>query len=308
SLNRPSGLAIGPNGNLFVSDSGNNRVLEFPAGAAYATLAVRVYGQPDFTSRSAPNSVTAQTLNGPQGVWVDGSYTLYVVDSSANRVLLFPNTKGLPAVGASAAIVIGQDDFNTGASTRLKGPVDVTTDSSGRLYVSDTSNNRVLIFSSLLFLPISGAVPTAVIGQPSLTVLAPNWNSRDGLATPEGLSTASGIYLDRQDTLYVGDAGNNRVVHILKQAAVVNAAHFLANVPVASGAISSLFGEGLSAESASATGFPLPRSLARREVVINDEIKAPLLFVSPAQINLQLPAGAPAGSQKIGVRVAETGE
>src|SRR5262249_44311208 len=158
---------------------------------------------------------------------------------------------------------------------------------------------RVLVFPSLLFLPISGAAPTAAIGQPSLTVVAPNWNSRDGLATPEGLSSPTGIYLDRQDTLYVGDTGNNRVVHILKQAAVVNAAHFLANVPVASGAISSLFGEGLAADSASATGLPLPRSLLRREVVINDEIKAPLLFISPTQINLQLPTSAPAGSQRI---------
>jgi uncharacterized protein (TIGR03437 family) len=54
--------------------------------------------------------------------------------------------------------------------------------------------------------------------------------------------------------------------------------------------------------------LPLPSSLAGRTVEINDAATAPLLFVSPGQINLQLPWETPLGSQRLAVRRADTGE
>lgn len=54
------------------------------------------------------------------------------------------------------------------------------------------------------------------------------------------------------------------------------------------GGLLSIFGAGLSIETAAAEGLPLPRRLADVEVRING-IRAPLLFVSPGQINLQVP-------------------
>ena len=61
------------------------------------------------------------------------------------------------------------------------------------------------------------------IGQPDLTGNSPDWNATDSLATPEGLYSPLGLYIDRMDTLYVGDPGNNRVVHFLKPAVVTRA-------------------------------------------------------------------------------------
>ena len=68
---RPSGVAIGPNGDLFVADSGNNRVLEFPAGAGNGASAIRVFGQPGMTTSVKPSQVSPQTLAVPQGIAVD---------------------------------------------------------------------------------------------------------------------------------------------------------------------------------------------------------------------------------------------
>src|SRR5262249_27344696 len=85
TLNTPSGVAIGPDGDVFVSDSGNIRVLEFPPDARAGSPAVRVFGQPSFNAGAAPSPVSAQTLAGPQGIAMNG-YTLYVADTSANRV------------------------------------------------------------------------------------------------------------------------------------------------------------------------------------------------------------------------------
>jgi uncharacterized protein (TIGR03437 family) len=307
SLQVPSGLALGPDGDLFVADTGNNRVLEFPAQAGTGASAIRVYGQPSATSATRPAQASAQTLSAPQGLAVDSSYNLYVADTAANRVVIFPNTQAAPPSGMAAAFVIGQPSFNA-SSAFLRSPADVAIDSQGNVYVSDQGNNRVLIYPSLLFLPSAGGAPTGVVGQKDFSGVTANWSASNGLATADGLFAPLGLYVDRQDTLYVGDSGNNRVLQFLKAAAVVNAATYQAGASIGQGAIATLFGSGLTGESATSSGAPWPPTLAKREVVINDELRAPIYFMSSSQVNFQLPQAAPLGAGRIAVRVAETGE
>jgi len=307
TLKAPSGLAIGPNGDLFVADGGNNRVLEFPAGAGNGAVALRVYGQPSFTSSLRPTQVSTQTLADPQGIFVDQGSNLYVADSPANRVMVFPNTTTAPTTGMSATYVIGPASFNTTQST-LKAPLDVATDSSGDIFISDEGNNRVLIYQSLVFLATAGGTPSGVLGQATTGGTTPNWDSLDGLATADGLNSPFGIYVDRQDTLYVGDAGNSRVLQFLKPAVVVNAATFAAGVPVAQGSLASLFGPGLATGAAGATTTTWPTKLLNRQVVVNDQNAAPLYYFSGTQANFQVPSNAPLGTQRIAVRTADTGE
>jgi len=312
SLRAPGGLAFGPDGDLFVADAGNSRVLEFVSGAGNQASAIRVYGQPNFTSSITSTQVSAQTLTSPVGVFVDSAFNLYVADSGANRVVVFPNTQAAPPTGMAAAFVIGQARFDTtagGSGTSLRAPTGVAVDQSGDIFVADSGNNRVLQFPSLVFLPVEGATASAAIGQPGTSGTAANWDSPDGLATADGLSSPFGIYLDRQDTLYVADAGNSRVVQFLKAASAVNAASFQASVPVPQSGLVALFGSGIvSGSSATASGAPWPTSLLNRQVVVNDVTPAPLYFVGPTQVNFQFPSAAPAGSQRIAVRLADTGE
>ncbi len=308
SLRSPIGLAVGPNGDIFVADTGNNRVLEFPAGASTNTPAIRVYGQASFTSGVAPTILSAQTLSVPRGVSIDSALNLYVADTGANRVLIIPNTQVAPTAGTPAAFVIGQNSFSTNSGGSLKGPEDVALDSSGNIYVSDTGNNRVLIFPSLLFLPISGGTAVGVIGQRDSNGTSADWNSTDGLATPESLFAPRGLFMDRRDTLYVGDAGNNRLLHFLKPAAVVNAAHYQSGVPVSQGGLAALKGAGVADQTTGPATPPFSTELGNRQVVFNETIAAPIFAVTNSQINFQVPSGAPVGSDRIAVKMADTGE
>ncbi len=312
SLRSPSGVAVGPQGDLFVSDTGNNRVLHFPPELSNGAAAVRVFGQPDFSSGSFPAQVSAASLLLPEGLFVDDFGFLYVADTAANRVLIYPNAIEAATTGASAATVLGQPRFDSGEAiaglSGLQGPRQVATDSEGQIYVADSGNNRIMVFPSVVSLPIFGAEASDLIGQPNADSTRANWNSSDGRATPQGLFAPVGVFVDRNDTLYVGDTGNNRVIHFLRPAAAVNAAHFLPLVPVAPGGLISLFGSGFAADSAQATTTPLPRTLAGSMVEVNDTLRAPLLFVSGRQVNLQLPSQSPAGSQRIAVRRADTEE
>jgi uncharacterized protein (TIGR03437 family) len=296
---------------LFVADTGNHRVLEFAARPGTAAAAIRVYGQPNTTSSVPPGVVSSQTLTAPQGVFIDAAANLYVADTGANRVVIFPNTQAAPLAGTPASFVVGQSSFQAtsgGSGTLFKAPGDVSVDEAGNIYVADSGNNRVLVFPALFTLPVAGGVAAAVVGQQDLSGTNANWNSAGGAATPEALNGPAGIYLDRQGTLYVADTGNNRVLHFLKQVSVANSATSQAGMPVAPGALVTLSGQGLAAATESVEGPAWATSLANREVVVNDLITVPLQQISWEQSKVQIPFSAPLGSARIAVRVAETGE
>lgn len=309
SLNSPAGIALDGDGNLFVADSGNNRVLEFPPNG---TSAIRVFGQPGFTSGTPSNISSAQTLTTPQGVFADASSTLYVADTGANRVMIFPNTRDAAQAGSAAAIVLGQAAFDVsaagGGASGLRLPWDVAQDSAGNIYVSDDGNNRVLIYPSLIFLPLSGAAASAVVGQRDLSGSGPNFNSSSRQATPEGLVSPLGIFVDRKDTLYIGDAGNSRVVHFLKPASLLHAANSQSGAPLPLGGMAKFLGDGLAENEEKAAAGALPQSLAGREVAVNDQLLAPLASVSTGEIDFQVPSASPIGTARVAVRDSQTSE
>src|SRR5262249_59225516 len=80
--------------------------------------------------------------------------------------------------------------------------------------------------------------------------------------------------------------------------AAASAASFRTNA-VARESIASIFGSSLATEPQAAAAIPLPTTLANTSVRVRDgagnESLAPLFFVSPAQINLLIPAGAATG-------------
>lgn len=78
----------------------------------------------------------------------------------------------------------------------------------------------------------------------------------------------------------------------------VNAASFQAAAPVAPGSLAAINGDSLAPSTVAASILPLPLSLAGVSVTMNG-IPAPLLFVSPGQINVQVPYEVPPGSATV---------
>jgi len=84
--------------------------------------------------------------------------------------------------------------------------------------------------------------------------------------------------------------------------AVVNAASFAVNQPLAPGSLASIFGAGLAVSTAQASLLGLSTGLAAVSVTIGG-VPAPLQYVSPAQINLQVPWNLPAGTADVRVAI-----
>jgi DNA-binding beta-propeller fold protein YncE len=211
---------------LFVSDSGNNRVLVFTLNTnntLSSKTAANVLGQPNFKS-CYPNGGTfyggattqSYTYN-PEGLAFDSTHNLlYVADSYNNRVLVF-NTATITN-GMNASYVLGQPGFTTGGGNQagsgspvagdMYNPVGLAYDGSTYLYVADNANSRVLIFNTSTL--SNGKNASYEFGQPSggtaFTTSTPA-TSQSGMSYPEGLA-----YDSTNSRLYVSDSNNNRVL------------------------------------------------------------------------------------------------
>jgi uncharacterized protein (TIGR03437 family) len=109
-----------------------------------------------------------------------------------------------------------------------------------------------------------------------------------------GDSTSAGDYIFSAEVVIAALAAGARI----SAGGVVNAATFVAapNNTIAPGGLLSIFGAGLAPTTASAQALPLPTTLANTQVTINN-IAAPLIFVSPNQINAQAPFELATGSK-----------
>jgi len=210
----PQGVAVDSSGHLWVAEIYNMRVLRFDNAASKANGANAdgVLGQPDFTSKALQTSQSGMGgpsgKGGPSGLSVDGNGRLWVADTFNHRVLRFDNAAA-KTNGANADGVLGQPDFTSSAShtsrSGMNTPRSVTVDTSGRLYVSDHDNNRILVFSGAANLA-NGANASNVLGQSTFTTSG-NSTSDASLFFPEG------IFYDRaSNVLWVADSYNNRAL------------------------------------------------------------------------------------------------
>ena len=182
-------------------------VFNFPAHAwTDGQDASYVVGQVDFISDFAGTS--DRELYWPKDVAIDRvNGKLYVADQINNRVLRFayPVTTNQPA----AELVFGQPDFTSvgEGTTRatLKQPVGVEVDSSGRLWVADRGNHRVLRFDSAYAISTNQPAADGVLGQPDFTSNAAA-TTRNGMAAPYDIAA------DDTGTIFVTEYSNNRVL------------------------------------------------------------------------------------------------
>jgi hypothetical protein len=218
----PTALTVDASGNLYVADAANNRVLEYndPFAACKGTFpcvggaAKEVFGQSSFTASNV--AAGKNGLDNPQGVALDASGDLYISDSGNDRVLEY-NT---PLTNTTADRVYGQDSsFTTNecnsdtlgnpTANDLCGPEGVAIDPvSGALFVSDSSNNRVLEYNT----PQTNTTANLVFGQASFTTAGCNNDSDNTGDSPDDLCGPAGVAVDVLGNLYVADEANNRVL------------------------------------------------------------------------------------------------
>gem|GEM_PF-1733269 len=216
----PRGLLV-YNGKLIVADSSNNRVLIFNSiPTSNNASADVVIGQLSMSTGAVNQQglepvVSSNTLSSPHGIFVDSNGKLYVADNGNSRVLIYntiPTTNNV-----SADVVLGQPNFSTNAvnqqgiepvvsSNTLSAPTDVLV-VSNKLFVSDFSNNRVLVYVPVPTVNNSSA--TYVVGQSSFTGKSANQGTNS--ASSNTLRTPFNLGSDGSNLL-ISDLSNGRVL------------------------------------------------------------------------------------------------
>jgi uncharacterized protein (TIGR03437 family) len=294
----PTALVIDAKGNLYFTDT------------TPSCQCVRKIDTNGIITRVAGNGVTGYagdngpalqaSLNFPLGITVDVSGNVYVADAGNNAVRKIVNGRIVPVAGNGAAGFSG--DGGQAVSATLNLPSDVASDVSGNLYIADAGNNRVRRIDS-------GGNITTIAGTGANT-----YSGDGGVATAATLNHPWGLAADANGTLYIADDLNNciRVIAaanlgppVLGPNSAVNAASFAPGAPVAPGSYVAVFGSNFSSATISAQSVPLPTTLGNTSVTVNG-VQVPLYFVSPTQINIQMPFNVANGAQTIQVNRGAT--
>ncbi|WP_224363644.1 PKD domain-containing protein [Hyalangium versicolor] len=215
TLCNPKGITVNSTGNVYVVDGGNHRLLRYTTPLSTDLVADAVLGQTGFRFTGS-NLVDGTGLSSPTSVAIDTSVTpnrLYVADTSNSRVLAWADVTAFQT-GSPADLVLGQPDLLTSgcnsqgvSASSLCSPNAVTVDSTGRVYVTDTSNHRVLLYNAPF---TTDTVADKVIGQADYTSRSCN----RALSSPSAITVCnpSGATVSPANDLFVSDHDNNRVL------------------------------------------------------------------------------------------------
>ncbi len=202
----PRGIALAPDGSLYVADSRNHRIQHFSASGEL----LHSWGSfADVAQGSAPGG----TFNEPWGIGVAPDGSVYVADTWNYRVQKFT---------PDGQFVIMWGYFGQGeAPDALYGPRDVALDAQGRVYVTDTGNKRIVIYDQnggyIAQFGMAGFDPGEFDEQVGLAITADNeiyvtdtWNQRIQVFTFDEASL-QGIYLRSWEvTAWSGQSVENK--------------------------------------------------------------------------------------------------
>jgi uncharacterized protein (TIGR03437 family) len=194
-LNTPTGVAVDKSGNIYIADSGNNRVRKIASNGAISTFAGT--GSAGFGGEGG--AATSAQLYNPVAVAVDASGNLYIADLGNDRVRKVSASGAITTVAGNGTTAYGGDG-GPAVNAQLNFPQAVAVDASGNLYIADSLNFRVREVTT-------GGLIATVAGNGSA-----GYSGDLGQATAAQISSPVGVAVDSAGSIYISDGA----VHIRK--------------------------------------------------------------------------------------------
>jgi sugar lactone lactonase YvrE len=237
-LNIPRGIAFDNNGNLYIADSENHRIRKVDRDGKISTVAGT--GTAEYSGDGG--LATSASLNRPVAVTFDSKGNLLITDRLNSCIRMIDSVTGIISTIAGTGIAGYSGDGGPAATAQLYYPVGIAVDSSGYLYIADTTNKRIRKVD-----PLTGKISTvkAQLKYPSeiavdsagnlyfesldnyhnilkvenatgnlITVAGmetSGYSGDGGLATSALLNSPAGLAIDSAGNLYFADQMNHRI-------------------------------------------------------------------------------------------------
>jgi sugar lactone lactonase YvrE len=246
TLDKPFGLALDKDNNLYIADRGNNRIRKIDSSGLISTVA----GDGGFYFIGDNGPAYRASIAGPTGVTVDGKGNIFIADRSNNRIRMVDRQGMIRTIMGT-----GQQDYNGDSElareTNLHLPFGVALDKNGDLLVVDRSHYRIRK------LIMKGSKVTTVAGNG-----VKQFGGDGGPSQGANLEFPHGIDVDSKDNVIFADKAHYRIRKITPK-----------------GIISTIAGNGIRGNIGD-RGPALKASIHPFRMRIND--KDEIFFISPS--------------------------
>jgi sugar lactone lactonase YvrE len=205
SLSSPEGVAVGPDGSIYITDFGNRRLRRIDRSGIITTIAG---GAGMHASLGDGGPALRARLYDPGQPAVDRAGNVYVADPLSNRVRRV-STDGIIRTIAGTGEAGFSGDGGPALSAALDYPFSVAVDAAGSLFIADVGNVRIR--------KIDAAGVISTVAGSGLS----GYSGDGGPATQAQLYGPYGLALDTRGNLLIADTGNNRVRQVFAVAAPV---------------------------------------------------------------------------------------
>ena len=194
-LASPFGVAVDGSGNIYISDTSNQRVRRVNKLGTITTIAGtggRGYGGSD------GEPAVRASVSWPRGLAVDGAGNVYIAASGDSRILRV-DPSGIITTVAGTGEEAYSGDGGPAVEAALYNPKDVAVDGAGNLYIPDGSNHRVRRVDT------SGTI-TTIAGDGE-----GGYSGDGGPAVRARLDLPTDLTVDGSGNLFIVDARNHRI-------------------------------------------------------------------------------------------------
>jgi trimeric autotransporter adhesin len=214
TLYTPCAVALDTSGNIYIADSGNNRIRKVTVSTGVITT-VAGNGNEGYVSDNV--AATSTSLNDPQDVAVDAIGDIFIADSGNRRIRKVTASTGIITTIAGPGSSRDSDGVRSDIATEcyLWKPDGVAVDSAGNVYIasgySDSCVFKVTVSTGIISVVAGIDLALGVLGDDEDNILA----------TKALLSYPKQIAFDASDNMFINEIGGIRIRRVSASTGII---------------------------------------------------------------------------------------
>ena len=193
-INQPNAVSVDLFGNVYIVDSGNNRIRKVSNSGIITTFA----GTGDYGSNGDGGVAISAQFKYPCGISADGNGNVYIADANNNKIRMV-NAAGIITTYAGTGFAGSDGDDGPASLAQFNALSGVSADGNGNVYIADANNNKIRkVDSDGIITTFAGTGSTGSDGD-------------DGPASLALLNYPYGVSADGIGNVYIADTYNNKI-------------------------------------------------------------------------------------------------